>query len=96
MVEIFAAGARARARRDRTIALFTGLVEPGRELTPSVGTTIVEALGGAVYSLMYNQIRREGAQTLPEILPATVFVLLAPFVGNAQAAQTASERRSRR
>ena len=46
MVEIFAAGARARARRDRTIALFTELLEPGRELKQSVGPVVVEALGG--------------------------------------------------
>jgi AcrR family transcriptional regulator len=90
MVEIFAAGARARARRDRTIALFTELVEPGRALEPSVSPVVVEALGGAVYSLMYSQIRRRGADRLPEILPATVFVLLAPFVGNPQAAAVAS------
>jgi AcrR family transcriptional regulator len=90
MVEIFAAGPRARARRDRTIELFTGLVEPGRALTPEVGPVTVEALGGAVYSLMYDQIRQRGAKRLPEILPATVFVLLAPFVGNAEAGRFAS------
>lgn len=89
MVEIFAAGARARARRDRTIALFTELVQPGRKLAPSVSPVVVEALGGAVYSLMYGEIRRHGAETLPEILPATVFVLLAPFVGNAEAERIA-------
>jgi AcrR family transcriptional regulator len=89
MVEIFGAGARARSRRDRTIALFTELVEPGRALQPAIDPIVIEALGGAVYSLMYGQIARRGAQTLPEILPATVFVLLAPFVGNVQAAQVA-------
>ncbi len=90
MVEIFAAGARARARRDRTIALFTGLVEPGRDLEPSVSPIVIEALGGAIYSLMYSEIRRTGAETLPEILPATVFVLLAPFVGNEEATAAAA------
>jgi AcrR family transcriptional regulator len=90
MVEIFAAGARARARRDRTIELFTGLVEPGRALSPEIGEVTVEALGGAIYSLMYDQIRRRGAERLPELLPATVFVLLAPFVGNAAAAEVAA------
>lgn len=90
MVEIFAAGPRARARRDRTIELFTSLVEPGRELAPAVSPIVVEALGGAVYSLMYSQIRDRGAEKLPEILPATVFVLLAPFVGNDAAAEIAN------
>ncbi len=89
MVEIFAAGPRARARRDRTIELFTTLVEPGREIAPEVGEVTIEALGGAVYSLMYAQIRNRGAERLPEILPAAVFVLLAPFVGNADAARFA-------
>lgn len=81
MVEVFAAGPRARARRDRTIDLFTTLVEPGRELAPDVDPIVTEALGGAVYSLMYAEIQ-SGADTLPEILPATVFILLAPFVGS--------------
>jgi AcrR family transcriptional regulator len=86
MVEIFAAGPRARARRDRTIELFTGLVEPGRRLAPNVAPVVIEALGGAVYSLMYSQIRQRGAARLPEILPTAVFVLLTPFVGNHKAA----------
>jgi AcrR family transcriptional regulator len=90
MVEIVAAGPRARARRDRTIELFTGLVEPGMELEPSVSPTMVEALGGAVYALMYHQIRTRGAERLPEILPAAVFVLLAPFVGNEAAVAVAN------
>lgn len=91
MVDIFAAGARARARRDRTIRLFTSLVEPGRELAPEVEPIVVEALGGAVYSLMYSRICHAGAQKLPEILPAAVFLLLAPFVGNPAAATLARE-----
>jgi AcrR family transcriptional regulator len=91
MVEIFAAGARARARRDRTIALFTELVEPGRDLEPSVPPIVVEALGGAVYSLMYSQIRRVGAAQLPEILPATVYVLLSPFIGGDRAVAVAAD-----
>jgi AcrR family transcriptional regulator len=90
MVEIFAAGPRARARRDRTIELFTGLVEPGLELAPGTSPIAIEAIGGAVYSLMYSQIRRCGAQRLREILPAAVFMLLAPFVGNAEAVAIAN------
>jgi AcrR family transcriptional regulator len=90
MVEIFAAGPRARARRDRTIELFTDLVEPGRALDASITPVMIEALGGAVYSLMYNQIRSRGAERLPEILPATVFVLLAPFIGNRKAVAVAN------
>jgi TetR/AcrR family transcriptional regulator len=92
MVEIFAAGARARARRDRTIELFTGLVEPGRQLAPQIDDLTIEALGGGVYSLMYGQILRQGAERLPEILPTTVFVLLAPFIGSREAAAIANQR----
>jgi AcrR family transcriptional regulator len=78
-VEILAAGSRACARCDRTIALFTGLVEPGRKLAPHVGPVAIEAIGGAVYSLINAQIRKHGAERLPEILAVCVFVLLAPF-----------------
>lgn len=90
MVEIFAAGGRARARRDRTIELFTTMVDPARDLEPRVGSVTIEALGGAIYSLMYGQISRRGAGRLPELLPVSIFVLLAPFVGSQAAAELAS------
>ncbi len=90
MIEIFAAGPRARARRDRTIGLFTTLLGPGRERRPDLSGVAIEAIGGAVYSLMYSQIYDHGAERLPEILPATVFMSLAPFVGNAEAAVVAN------
>jgi AcrR family transcriptional regulator len=91
MVEIFAAGPRARARRDRTIDLFVTLLLPGHELRPELSQVAVEAIGGAVYSLMYTQICERGAERLPEVLPTAVFLLLAPFVGNEEAAKVANE-----
>jgi AcrR family transcriptional regulator len=90
MVEIFAAGPRARARRDRTIELFVSLLEPGRSIAPDLPPIVLEVLGGAIYSLMYRQICNRGAEHLPEILSPAVFVLLTPFVGSDEAAAIAN------
>jgi AcrR family transcriptional regulator len=89
-VEILAAGPRARARRDRTLDLFTSLLSAGYDHEDGLGPVAVEAVGGAVYSLIYRQTCNRGAERLPEILPACVFILLAPFVGNDEAARVAT------
>jgi len=91
MVEIFAAGPRARARRDRTIDLFTTLVTPGLEHNPRLSATAIEAIGGAIYAMLYDQIRGQGAAQLPTLLPAATFVALAPFVGAEEALAIAAE-----
>jgi AcrR family transcriptional regulator len=90
IVEILAAGPRAREHRDRTLGLFTSLLMMGYDGDRPVDPVAVEATGGAAYALIHHHICHRGADRLPEILPAAVFVLLAPFVGNAEAAAVAS------
>ena len=90
MVEILAAGPRARSRRDRTLQLFGSLLTAGHDQADEIDPFIVECVAGATYSMMYSQIRNHGAKRLPEILPAAVFVLLTPFVGSTAAARIAS------
>ncbi|HYI99576.1 MAG TPA: TetR/AcrR family transcriptional regulator [Thermoleophilaceae bacterium] len=89
-VELFAAGGRAQGRRDDTMDLFVGKLAPGDELVSGDVPIVLEATGGALYTLFYSQIAGKGAARLREILPTATFVALAPFVGNEAAAEMAN------
>ena len=93
-----AAGAALMARSDQAIDTFAALVRPGLEQAPALGEVAVEATAGAVYALIYTQVRTVGPSRLLEILPACTYVGLAPFVGEAQALAVANrgERSGRR
>lgn len=80
-VDIYAAGKRALAQRDQVIEGMQALLTPGYERNPSVPAVAAEAIGGAIYSLIYDQVKRKGAETMPEIAPLATYVILAPFIG---------------
>jgi AcrR family transcriptional regulator len=92
MVEVFATGARTLERRDRTIDGLRGYLAPGYELSPGTPAIAGEAIGGATYALIYEQIRRHGAGTLPRLAPTASYLALAPFLGAEEACAVASGR----
>ncbi|HYJ00367.1 MAG TPA: helix-turn-helix domain-containing protein [Thermoleophilaceae bacterium] len=96
VVEVLAAGRRGMERRDEAIETFAALLEPGYELAPETPRVASEAIGGAIYDLIYEQIRERGAERLLELLPIATFVALAPFTGVEEAAAVANERPRRR
>jgi len=70
VVEVLAAGPRALARRDRTLACFMRLVDDAR--THAVGDGVPpplvgQAIAGGIYELVYSRIVREQTATLPEL-----------------------------
>lgn len=81
VVDVFTAGPDALAAGDRTIQAFLVFLEPGLELAPERPTLIAEAVGNAVYALIYGQIRQGRIEQLRELTPTATFVQLAPFVG---------------
>jgi AcrR family transcriptional regulator len=89
-VEQFGAGARGQERRDQSMDLYTTRLAPGFEEAPELGPIARDAIGGAVYTLMYSQIRNRGAAHLLEILPAATFVSLTPFIGAERATAIAN------
>jgi len=89
-VDIYAAGKRALAQRDQVIEGMQALLNSGYERNPSVPPIAAEAIGGAIYSLIYDQIKRSGAETMPEIAPLATYVILAPFIGAEQACAVAN------
>jgi hypothetical protein len=66
-----------------------GLLAPGYELSPDTPPIAAEAVGGALYSLLYDNVNRKGPETLPALVPTLVYVTLAPFLGGEEAYEVA-------
>lgn len=96
VVEVLAAGRRGMERRDQAIETFTALLEPGFEQAPHVPRIAADAIGGAVFELLYDHVRERGAERLLELVPTATFIALAPFVGAEEAVTVANERSRRR
>jgi AcrR family transcriptional regulator len=90
IVEILAAGPRALERRDAVLRHFTELVAPGGGEAPE-GVTIpaitAQAIVGALYSLIYDEILHGRVRELPALTPDFVYIALAPYIGPRAAAR---------
>jgi AcrR family transcriptional regulator len=89
-IDVYAAGKRALEQRDQVMESMEALLVPGYERNPEASPIAAEAIGGAIYSMIYDQVRRGGAETLQEIAPLATYVTLAPFVGAEEACAIAN------
>jgi AcrR family transcriptional regulator len=78
--EMYAAGKRALDQREIVTEGMEGLLAHGYELKPDTAPIAAEAVGGALYSLLYDHVNKKGPETLPELVPTLVYVTLAPFL----------------
>jgi AcrR family transcriptional regulator len=92
IVEVCAGKALALERRDRTIETFQGFMARGYELAPEVAPIAAAAIGGAIYELLYRQVRSGGARSLQEAAPLMTYIALAPFLGAEEACAVARGR----
>jgi AcrR family transcriptional regulator len=90
VVDAFTAGSEGLEGGDQTIWAFQVFLEPGRRLAPGQSPLVPEAIGNAVYSLVYRPIRDGRGERMRELTPTAVFVTLAPFVGAAEACALAN------
>ena len=67
------------------------LLVPGYELAPEVPRIAAEAIGGAIYALIHDQVKHKGPESMPELAPAATYLTLAPFVGAEAAYEHATE-----
>ena len=88
-VEMYAAGRRALDQREMVTEGMEGLLVPGYELKPDTPPIAAEAVGGALYSLLYDHVNKKGPETLPDLVPTLVYVTLAPFLDAADAYEVA-------
>lgn len=79
-VEMYAAGNRALDQREVVTEGMEGLLAPGYELRADTPAIAAEAVGGALYELLYDHVNKKGPETLPDIVPTLVYVTLAPFL----------------
>ena len=91
MVDVLTAGQPGLEHRDRSLGVFEEILRPGATLAPEASPLAVEAIGGAVHALIYEQIQRRGAEHLLQILPAVTFVALTPFTGPQEAIAVANK-----
>jgi AcrR family transcriptional regulator len=80
-VEMYAAGKRALQTRDTIMEGLEALLAPGYELAPEAPPIAAEAIGGAIYALVYDQVKAKGPESLPELVPMATYMTLAPFIG---------------
>jgi AcrR family transcriptional regulator len=88
-VEMYAAGKRALDQREIVTEGMEGLLAPGYELKPGTPPIAAEAIGGALYSLLYDHVNKKGPETLPDLVPTLVYVTLAPFLDRDEAYEVA-------
>ncbi len=81
VVEVLAAGARARARRDQAIARLTGLVEETMhdELDEELSPLAARALIGGLHELIYLRIDRGEMAMLPALAREIMDAQMVPF-----------------
>lgn len=89
-VEAYAAGPRALEQRDGVMDGLTALLAPGYERAPRTPAIASEAIAGAIYALVYDQVKAGGAASLPEIAPLATYVTLCPFLGPEEAVAVAN------
>jgi AcrR family transcriptional regulator len=87
--EMYAAGKRALDQREVVTEGMEGLLTPGYELKPETPPIAGEAIGGALYSLLYDHVNKKGPETLPDLVPTLVYVTLAPFLDPEEAYEVA-------
>jgi hypothetical protein len=63
---------------------------PGYERNPDASPIAAEAIGGAIYSMIYDQVKRGGAESMGEIAPLATYVTLCPFIGPEEACAVAN------
>ncbi|HEY0317504.1 MAG TPA: TetR/AcrR family transcriptional regulator [Solirubrobacterales bacterium] len=88
-VEMYAAGRRALDQREVVTEGMEGLLAPGYELKSDTPPIAAEAVGGALYSLLYDHVNKKGPETLPDLVPTLVYVTLAPFLSGEEAYEVA-------
>jgi AcrR family transcriptional regulator len=89
-IDVYAAGRRVLERRDQVIEGMEALLVPGYQLNPDASPIAGEAIGGAIYSMIYDQVRRGAIQSLQELAPLATYVTLAPFIGVEDACEVAN------
>jgi AcrR family transcriptional regulator len=87
-----ATGADAHFVRRHSLRMFATLLAPGYAQVANVPAIAGEAIAGAVFEMIAEEVVRGRAERLGGLLPLVSYIALAPFVGAVEAAEVARER----
>jgi AcrR family transcriptional regulator len=93
VVEALSAGPEAVGRYERAVRRFEVFFDEAAELSPhraSLPDGLAPAVVAALVGVIYRALVADGADALPRLLPALVYIVLAPYLG-AGAAREAAE-----
>jgi AcrR family transcriptional regulator len=90
-VEMYTVGSKALETRDKVMEGLEALLAPGYELAPQTPPIAAEAIGGAIFALIHNQVKTHGPESMPELAPSATYLTLAPFIGAEAAYEHATE-----
>jgi TetR/AcrR family transcriptional regulator len=96
LVGVYGAGSRACRRRDHVIDSLAEMLAPGFAENPGAPAISAEAIAATVYSLMREQLRREGPESIGAVVPLATYITLVGFVGPERASAVANDRTGRR
>ncbi len=92
IVEVLAAGPRARERYETAVRRFMGFFEAGRieaRHPERLPTHLSEAVVGGIAATMYHHLITGRAEQLPLLLPDLLYCSLVPYLGHSRAASAA-------
>jgi hypothetical protein len=89
-VEVYTVGREALRTRDSVMEGLEVLLAPGYERAPETPQVAAEAIGGAIFALIRDRVKRKGPDGLPVLAPTATYITLAPFLG-AEAYERAME-----
>ena len=92
LVDTFAASPEAIEIRSNALRAFAAYLAPGYEATASsaeVPAITGEAIAGGVWQVLHHYIEHERLGELCDAAPQLIYLILTPFIGPEQAAETA-------
>jgi AcrR family transcriptional regulator len=90
-LRIFSGGGQGLDRHEVATTRFGAVLHGGYRERPDVSPIVSEAISGSIAALVYQQIRRHGAERLYEFAGIASFIALAPFIGSDEACRLANE-----
>lgn len=90
-IGFLATGAEAHHIRQQELQALAALLDPGYERA-SVPPITSEAIAGARFEIIAEEIHRGRTERLPELLPLITYITLTPFIGPEEAALIAGEK----
>jgi AcrR family transcriptional regulator len=81
LVEVYAAGPAAVARREQALAPLIALVDGWHAKAPQVPAVAIEALSGGIFALAFKTTKERGPESLPNLAAISTYFALAPFIG---------------